>query len=87
MYEGGTHVVGLGSQVDNEALTDFFHHLNYTPEMGALYTDLMAGWEAVGGQLFTHFADVYAPTKWGSWGALRYLSDDNPRWDAVSTWR
>ncbi|WP_339823151.1 hypothetical protein [Sulfitobacter dubius] len=87
MYEGGTHVVGLGSQVDNEALTDYFHHLNYTPEMGALYTDLMAGWEAVGGQLFTHFADVYAPTKWGSWGALRYLSDDNPRWDAVSTWR
>ncbi|KKK97298.1 hypothetical protein LCGC14_2654140, partial [marine sediment metagenome] len=74
MYEGGSHVVGLGSQVNDETLTDFFHHFNYSPEMGALYDDLLAGWEAVGGQLFTHYSDVYAPTKWGSWGALRYLA-------------
>lgn len=87
MYEGGSHVVGLGAQVDDEALTEFFHHFNYTPEMGALYADLMAGWEAVGGQLFTHYSDVYTPTKWGSWGALRFLADDNPRWEALTAWQ
>ncbi|MFG6593110.1 hypothetical protein ACGYK4_01070 [Sulfitobacter sp. 1A13368] len=87
MYEGGSHVVGLGAQVNDEGLTAFFHHLNYAPEMGALYTDLMAGWRAVGGQLFTHYSDVYAPTKWGSWGALRYLADDNPRWHALTAWK
>jgi len=86
MYEGGSHVVGLGAQVDDDALTAFFHHLNYAPEMGALYADLSAGWQAVGGQLFTHYSDVYTPTKWGAWGALRHLDDDNPRWQALQTW-
>ena len=83
MYEGGSHVVGLGPQVDDAALTAFFHHFNYTPEMGDLYEKLLAGWRQVGGQLFVAYSDVYAPTKWGSWGALRHLSDENPRWDAL----
>lgn len=83
MYEGGTHVVGIGAQVDDARLTAFFQHFNYTAEMGALYTALRAGWAQVGGQLFNAYADVYVPTKWGSWGALRHLNDSNPRWDAL----
>jgi len=83
MYEGGTHVVGIGAQVDDERLTDFFHHFNYSPEMGQLYTDLLQGWADAGGRLFNAYADVYVPTKWGSWGALRHLDDSNPRWDAM----
>ncbi|MGB5865185.1 MAG: hypothetical protein WBG95_12905 [Sulfitobacter sp.] len=83
MYEGGTHIVGIGPQVDNARLQSFFEHLNYTPEMGALYTELLAAWEASGGRLFNAYADVYVPTKWGSWGLLRHLGDDNPRWDAL----
>lgn len=83
MYEGGSHVVGIGPMVEDEALTGFFNHFNYTPEMGALYQELLAGWQALGGRLFTAYADVGAPGKWGSWGALRTLSDQNPRWDAL----
>lgn len=83
MYEGGTHVVGIGALVDDAALTDFFQAFNYSPQMGALYATLLAGWKAVGGQLFNAYSDVYAPTKWGAWGALRHLEDDNPRWDAL----
>ncbi len=83
MYEGGTHIVGLGAQVDDEELTAFFQHLNYAPEMGMLYTALLGGWQAVGGDLFTAYSDVYAPTKWGSWGGLRHLDDTNTRWDAL----
>ncbi len=83
MYEGGSHIVGLGAQIDDPELTAFFHHLNYAPEMGGLYTALLAGWQAVGGQLFMAYSDVYAPTKWGSWGALRHLDDHNPRWNAL----
>ncbi|QFT60476.1 hypothetical protein FIU94_16725 [Sulfitobacter sp. THAF37] len=83
MYEGGSHVVGIGAMVDDAELTAFFQALNYAPQMGALYTTLLEGWKAVGGQLFNAYSDVYAPTKWGSWGALRYLDDDNPRWDAL----
>ncbi|MEP2920028.1 MAG: hypothetical protein ABJP06_04820 [Sulfitobacter sp.] len=83
MYEGGSHIVGIGAQVDDEQLTAFFQHFNYTPEMGALYTALLEAWSAAGGTLFNAYADIYVPTKWGSWGALRYLNDSNPRWDAL----
>ncbi|KIN73197.1 hypothetical protein [Sulfitobacter guttiformis] len=83
MYEGGTHIVGIGAQVDDPRLAAFFEHFNYTPQMGALYTALLEGWAASGGRLFNAYADVYVPTKWGSWGALRHLDDVNPRWDAL----
>jgi hypothetical protein len=83
MYEGGTHIVGIGAQLDDARLTAFFQHFNYTPEMGVLYTALLDGWAQNGGRLFNAFADIYVPTKWGSWGALRYLNDSNPRWDAL----
>ncbi|UVK40248.1 hypothetical protein LHFGNBLO_001695 [Mesorhizobium sp. AR10] len=84
MYEGGTHVVALGAWVDDPVLTPFFIHLNYTAEMGALYQTLLEGWKGAGGTLFNAFVDVSAPSKWGSWGALRHLSDENPRWDALA---
>ncbi len=84
MYEGGTHVVGIGGQVNDEVLTAFFTHLNYTPQMGALYDELQAGWFALTDGIFTHYADMQAPGKWGSWGALRYPGDANPRWNAIA---
>lgn len=84
MYEGGTHVVGLENWVDDPELTSFFIHLNYTPEMGRLYEKLLEGWKNAGGTVFNAFVDVVAPTKWGSWGALRHLSDANPRFDALA---
>ena len=83
MYEGGTHVTAHISQIDDELLTAFFHHLNYSKEMGKLYETLLQGWKSNGGQLFNAFTDVYSPSKWGSWGALRHLDDSNPRWDAL----
>ncbi|WP_297771949.1 calcium-binding protein [uncultured Roseovarius sp.] len=83
MYEGGTHVVGHGPVVENEALTDFFVAFNYSPQMGALYKELLTGWQEAGGTLFNAFVDVAAPSKWGSWGALRHLNDTTPRWDAL----
>ncbi|WP_335749003.1 hypothetical protein [Sulfitobacter sp.] len=83
MYEGGTHVVGLGPQLDNPELTAFMLHFNYTDEVAAIYTTILEAWRDIGGGLFTTYSDVYAPTKWGSWGGLRHLDDENPRWDAL----
>lgn len=83
MYEGGTHVTGQGAAVENAELTDFFNAFNYSPQMGALYDDLLAGWRRAGGGPFNAFVDVSAPSRWGSWGALRHLQDDNPRWQAL----
>ncbi len=83
MYEGGTHVVGQGANADDAALTDFFIALNYSDGMGALTARLVDEWRAAGGTLFTAFVDVAGPSQWGSWGALRHLDDDTPRWRAL----
>lgn len=83
MYEGGSHVVAYGPQMEDAELTAFFAQLNYSPEMGALYDELLASWHLISDQPFNAFVDVYRPGKWGSWGALRHLNDDNPRWQAL----
>ncbi|MDJ0820365.1 MAG: calcium-binding protein [Paracoccaceae bacterium] len=83
MYEGGTHAAPNGSQVNDERLAEFFTAFNYTPEMAKLYEILLAGWVESGGTLFNAFVDVARASKWGSWGALRHLDDDNPRWDML----
>ena len=83
MYEGGTHVVGIGQWVNNDTLTEFFTYLNYSEGMGLLYSELLAGWEAAGGTLFNAFVDVSEPSQWGSWGSLRHLEDSTARHDAV----
>lgn len=84
MYEGGTHVVGFGAQMEDAELTAFFTQLNYSPEMATLYGELLAGWRLVSDQPFNAFVDVYTPGKWGSWGAMRHLGDDNPRWQVLA---
>lgn len=83
MYEGGSHVTASGPLIDDAELTAFFTQLNYSPEMGALYAELLAGWQLISDQPFNAFVDVAPPGKFGSWGALRHLADDNPRWQAL----
>lgn len=83
MYEGGSHVVGHGEASNDKDLTDFFRVMNYSDEMAALYVTAMDAWRKAGGAYFNAFVDVARPTKFGSWGALRHLQDDNPRWQAL----
>jgi hypothetical protein len=86
MYEGGTHLTAQLPRVNDERLTGFFEYFNYTPEMAKLYETLLTGYVAAGGTLFNGFVDVAQPSKWGSWGALRHLQDDNPRWDMLANY-
>lgn len=83
MYEGGTHILPGPQYQGNTDLVTFFDEFNYTPEMGALYATLLQDWRAAGGTLFNAFVDVAGPSQFGSWGALRTLDDDNPRWDVL----
>lgn len=84
MYEGGTHVVGVGPWADDEELTEFFLWLNQTDGMGQLYTELLAGWKAQGGTMFNAFVDIARHDKHGSWGNLQHLDDRSPRWEALT---
>lgn len=84
MYEGGTHLVGVGANANDPALTEFFIHVNHSPEMAQLYQELLAGWRTAGGTLFNAFVDVGSPGWWGSWGHMQHLDDlDSPRWGAL----
>lgn len=82
-YEGGTHLVGVGPHMEDDDLNELFIDVNYSAGMADLYTMLLNGWVAGGGGLFAHFTDIRAPGRWGSFGALRHLTDQNPRWDAL----
>ncbi len=83
MYEGGTHVAVSGEWSANEVLIDFFKQFNYSPQMAGIYSDLLTGWKYANGTLFNAFVDVAKPSQYGSWGALRHLQDENPRWQAL----
>ncbi|WP_300585181.1 hypothetical protein [Marivita sp.] len=80
MYEGGTHAAVQWEAVDNERLVDFLIAFNYSEQMADLYRDALDAWASLTDSPFNAFVDVAAPSKWGSWGALRHLNDDNPRW-------
>lgn len=84
MYEGGSHVVASGADANDELLTEFLIALNYSSGMGDLYRRLLAGWRRVSDQPFNFYTAIDGPSNYGSWGVLRYLDDNNPRWDAIS---
>ena len=83
MYEGGSHVVGLGNHKNDRELTEFLQALNASDEMGEIYAEVLQMWHDVGGQSFNAFVDVQAHTKFGSWGALEHLGDSSARWDVL----
>ena len=83
-YEGGQHLVGVGSVQDNAAVTALFLAANRDPKMGAFYTDYLNGWRAHGGQLFVHFSSVGSYGKFGSWGAKEYQAQPSaPKYNAL----
>ncbi|MGY6548586.1 MAG: hypothetical protein ACXIU7_06225 [Roseinatronobacter sp.] len=82
-YEGGTHVAGLDEIMDDPELTALFVDFNYSEGMAELYTHLLEGWYRMNTGIFVHHTDIGAPGRWGSYGALRHLSDHSPRWQAL----
>lgn len=84
-YEGGSHIVGIGEAENNEQLTEFLIAINRHPEMSKIYLELLNNWKQAGGTLFNHFNDVGVPSKYGSWGALEYLSQNgSPKYNALT---
>jgi hypothetical protein len=83
-YEGGQHLVGVGSVENNDAITALFMAANRDPRMKTVYTAYLTDWKSQRGQLFTHFLNVDSYSKWGSWGALEYLDQTtSPKFDAL----
>jgi len=75
-YEGGQHLVGLGAQVGDTALTAKLTATNRNPRMEALYLEYLGAWRQLGGGRFMSFASVWLPNQNGSWGALEWQDQD-----------
>lgn len=86
MYEGGSHVVGVGQWGNDDRLNAAFSAFSVSPELGPLYQQLLSAWRELGGQGFNAFTDVGKPSKWGSWGHLRHLWDSTPRHDVLTAY-
>lgn len=83
-YEGGQHLVGIGSAGDSEALTTLFTAANRDGRMAELYQRYLAGWNLRGGDLFMHFNDIGSYTRYGSWGALERIGQSSsPKYDEL----
>ncbi len=82
-YEGGQHVQhAFAINVPEKEMQALQEHLTgfvRSPQMADLYKELWDGWKSLGTGPFMIFTEVGAPSKYGSWGMLASLHDDNPR--------
>jgi hypothetical protein len=85
-YEGGQNFAD-GS---TDALNTLYMAANRDPRMGQAYTTYFQRWKTGGGQLFMHYNDVGAESKYGSWGALESITQTTiplsrapPKWQAI----
>lgn len=83
-YEGGQHLVGIGSAGNSEALTTLFTTANRDARMAEVYQRYLNGWNLRGGDLFMHFNDIGSYTRYGSWGALERIGQiSSPKYDEL----
>ena len=83
-YEGGQHLVGDSSVVNDGAITDLFIEANRDSRMGQIYDNYLDEWSKVGGDLFVNYSDIRTHNQWGSWGSLESVYDDSsPKYDAL----
>lgn len=84
-YEGGQHITGNSHPSQNdEDFINFHIGLNRDSRMYDRYQEMLNNWKNSGGSLMMHFVDLSTPNKFGSWGALEYLTQESsPKYDAL----
>ena len=83
MYEGGTHVDPGPFRWSNPEVVEFMSYLNFSQELADIYPDLMAEWAKFGDGGFNAFTDIEKSGTYGSFGHLRHIDDETPRWHAL----
>ncbi|MGH8102913.1 MAG: hypothetical protein ACREJQ_00150 [bacterium] len=86
-YEGGQHLVALGSYQNDTTLNALFDDANRDARMGGLYSRHLQDWsDASGGQLFVHFTNLSRYGIYGRFGSLEYQAQPRtsaPKYDAL----
>jgi hypothetical protein len=88
-YEGGNNnvpfFVGALDPAAQAHFLEFYVNCSHTIEDARNYTSMFTSFAEMGGRYPSKFVETGAVTRFGNWGALRYLGDSNPVWDAVVT--
>ncbi len=82
-YEGGQTLVDYTGT--DTALENLYAAANRDPRMGTAYTTFLNGWKANGGQVFNHYTDTGAQSKFGYWGSLEdVLQTSSSKYNALT---
>jgi hypothetical protein len=85
-YEGGQHLVGVGSAMSNATLNSKFWQANRHHRMGDLYMKDLNVWAEAGGDLFVEYSSAGRYTEWGSWGTFEWQNQPiatAPKYSAI----
>jgi len=87
-YEGGNHstlgqLYGSLTEAERARFMNFYRACNHTIEDASNYTAMFERFTALGGTYPSKFVEAAPVSRYGAWGGLRHLNDNNPVWDAV----
>src|SRR5262249_18721337 len=86
-YEGGNSNEAQFSPAleaeERARFMEFYKRCNHTPEDADNHERMFTKFIEMGGRYPAKFVEAAPVTYFGAFGALRYLGDDNPVWDAV----
>lgn len=84
-YEGGQHLVGVGTYQSDTVLISLFHAANRDIRMGDVYKRYL---EVMSEYLetFCLYNDCFVPGKSGSWGLMEYQDEVGPKYSAVKNY-
>lgn len=88
-YEGGQHLVGVGSAQWDATIRGLFVQANRDTRMGAAYSSYLEYWRTGTAndrlELFSAFSLAGRYGEFGSWGALEHIEQPgSPKYDALS---
>lgn len=72
-YEGGQGLVDWATREPTQHPNPLFFAANRDPRMGELYTQLLEGWKAAGGELFMAFSSPRTCQWFGCWGLKEHI--------------
>lgn len=86
-YEGGNHndprFYWSLTPKELEEFMDFYRNCNHTKEDAKNYREMFHSFEEIGGQFPSKFQEMGTVSRFGAWGGLRHMKDENPVWDEV----
>ena len=85
-YESGQHLRGNRGVEFNQTIGDLFTAANRDPRMGEVYQEYFTSLHELGLDVSMNYTDVSRYNRWGSWGVLENINqEDSPKYNVIKT--